>query len=110
VPIPQAVTKVPLEPEYHGDMTLVFFRFGWDLADRIRSHGFACDTLVTQELRDAAAAAPARGRTRGPDCDVEDLMAGADASQMTVIATTGRRSSRLPPAYQFITVRLPQAG
>jgi hypothetical protein len=24
-------------------MTLVYFRFGWDLADRIRSHGFACD-------------------------------------------------------------------
>lgn len=29
VPLPQAVTGVPAEPEYHGDHTLVFFRFGW---------------------------------------------------------------------------------
>jgi SAM-dependent methyltransferase len=66
VPVPQAVTKVPDEPEYHGDMTLVYFRFGWDLADRIRSHGFACDTLVTQELRDAAAARTCPWTHEGP--------------------------------------------
>jgi SAM-dependent methyltransferase len=104
VPVPQAVTTVPSEPEYHGDMTLVYFRFGWDLADKIRSHGFACDTLVTQDLRDAAAAKTCPWTHEGPDCDVEDLMAGADASTMTVVADSAqalRHSFR--PGYQFVT-------
>ena len=104
VPIPQAVTTVPTEPEYHGDRTLVFFRFGWDLADRVRSHGFACDTLVTAELRDAAAAGRHAWVHEGSDCDVDDLMAGADASTMTVVASTDEaRRFGFRPAYQFIT-------
>ncbi len=104
VPIPQAVTMVPAEPEYHGDRTLVFFRFGWDLADKIRSHGFACDTLVTAELRDAAAAGTCPWTHEGSDCDVEDLMAGADASAMTVIASAEEaRLLGFRPAYQFVT-------
>lgn len=104
VPIPQAVTKVPEEPEYHGDNTLVFFRFGWDLADTIRSHGFECATLVTQELHDAAAAGTCPWTHEGSDCDVEDLMAGADASTMTVVATADEaRLHGFRPAYQFIT-------
>jgi hypothetical protein len=95
---------VPAEPEYHGDNTLVFFRFGWDLADTIRSHGFACDTLVTQELRDAAAAGTCPWTHEGPDCDVEDLLAGADASAMTVVASTQEaKLYGFRPAYQFVT-------
>jgi SAM-dependent methyltransferase len=103
IPLPQAKTAPPTEPEYHGDMTLVYFRFGWDLADTIRDHGFACDVLVTSELRDAAAA----GRSfsyGGADCDVADLMAGADAGSMTVVADekqAARHSFR--PAFQFVT-------
>ena len=77
IPIPQAKTMVPLEPEYHGDMTLVYFRFGWDVVDQIRAAGFACDTLVTSELRDAAAFGHDWVHD-GPDCDVDDLIAGAD--------------------------------
>lgn len=104
VPVPQARTCVPAEPEYHGDNTLVFFRFGWDLADRIRSHGFACDTLVTSELRDAAAAGRHGWVHEGPDCDVDDLMAGADASTMTVVADAEQaRLHGFRPAYQFVT-------
>ena len=104
VPIPQSVTKVPEEPEYHGDMTLVYFRFGWDLADKIRAHGFECSTLVTEELRDAAAAGTCPWTHEGSDCDVEDLMAGADASTMTVIASTKEAELHgFRPAYQFIT-------
>lgn len=104
VPVPQAVTKVPDEPEYHGDNTLVFFRFGWDLADTIRSHGFVCEVLVTQELQDAAAAGSCPWTHQGPDCDVEDLMAGADASAMTVIASAAEAQRHgFRPAYQFVT-------
>ena len=95
---------VPLEPEYHGDMTLVYFRFGWDVADQIRRAGFAVDTLVTSELRDAAATGKSPWTHEGPDCDVEDLIAGADPSTMTVVADAeqaARHSFR--PAYQFVT-------
>lgn len=104
VPIPQAVTMVPAEPEYHGDRTLVYFRFGWDLADTIRSHGFVCDTLVTQPLLDAAAAGRHDWVHGGPDCDVDDLMAGADASRMTAVAgeEEAQRHGFRPP-YQFVT-------
>jgi len=103
VPIPQAVTMVPKQPEYHGDWTLVYFRFGWDLAEQIRAAGFACDTLVTAELRDAAA----HGHSwvhDGPDCDVEDLIAGADPAAMTVVADDAQaRLNGFRPAYQFVT-------
>jgi hypothetical protein len=82
----------------------VHFRFGWDLADTIRSHGFACDVLVTQELRDAAAAERHPWVHEGDDCDVDDLMAGADASAMTVVASAEQaRLHGFRPAYQFVT-------
>jgi len=55
IPMPQGKTAPPKEPEYHGDNTLVYWRFGWDLVDMIERAGFACDVLVTSELRDAAA-------------------------------------------------------
>ena len=106
IPLPQARTMVPTEPEYHGDMTLVYFRFGWDLADVIRSHGFACDTLVTAELRDAAAHGHSWDQA-GPWCDVVDLMAGADPSAMTVIADAEQAALYgFQPAYQFVTFDL----
>lgn len=106
IPLPQARTTVPTEPEYHGDQTLVYFRFGWDLADTIRSHGFACDTLVTSELRDAAEVGHSWVHD-GPDCDVDDLMAGADPTTMTVVADARQaRRYGFRPAYQFVTFDL----
>jgi SAM-dependent methyltransferase len=103
VPVPQATTIVPPEPEYHGDMTLVFWRFGWDLADRFAQHGFTCDTLVTQELFDRVVAGQSYDY-RGADCDVDSLMAGADASRLTVVATTEQAARHgFRPAFQFIT-------
>lgn len=104
VPLPQAVTGVPAEPEYHGDRTLVFFRFGWDLAARIRAHGFACDVLVTAELRDAAAGTEHGWVHDGPDCDLADLLAGADPSHLTVVADrAAARRYGFRPGYQFVT-------
>jgi SAM-dependent methyltransferase len=51
VPLLQAVTAPPVEPEFHDDDTPVFWRFGWDLTDRIRSHGFEVDVLVPETFR-----------------------------------------------------------
>ncbi|MCW2667571.1 MAG: Methyltransferase type 11 [Frankiales bacterium] len=109
VPFPQAKTAPPPGPEYHGDGTLVHWRFGWDLADRVREHGFACTVLVPVELRDAAAA----GRSfvyHGDDCDVDDLMSGAGAVDLHAVADaqqTARHGFR--PVFQFITLHLRKA-
>ena len=104
VPLPQSVTGRPAEPEYHGDRTLVHFRFGWDLAERVRAHGFACDVLVTSELRDAAARGSHSWVHEGDDCDVDDLVAGADAAGLTVVADDVQaRRHGFRPAYQFVT-------
>lgn len=103
VPIPQATTIVPPEPEYHGDSTLVFWRFGWDLAPRMREHGFVVDVLVTEELRAAAAAGRSYDYYRA-DCDIESLMGAADASAMTVVATAKQAAKHgFRPAFMFIT-------
>jgi SAM-dependent methyltransferase len=111
VPLPQAVTGVPAEPEYHGDRTLVHFRFGWDLADRIRAHGFACEVLVTSELREAAARGSHDWVHEGDDCDVDDLVAGADAAQLTVVADAEQaRRHGFVPAYQFVTFDCRKSG
>ncbi len=104
IPVPQAKTMVPLEPEYHGDRTLVYFRFGWDVADQIRAAGFACDALVTSELRDAAETGRSPWTHEGPDCDVDDLVEGADAAALTVVADAAQaRRHGFRPAYQFVT-------
>jgi SAM-dependent methyltransferase len=104
VPLPQGVTGVPSTPEFHGDRTKVYFRFGWDLATRMRSHGFVVDTLVTAELRDAAADPPHGWVYDGGDCDVDDLMASADPATMTVVASA-RQAARygFRPAFHFVT-------
>jgi SAM-dependent methyltransferase len=106
IPLPQGKTGVPAEPEYHEDATLVFFRFGWDLADLSRRHGFEVTTLVTEELQHASR----HGHSwvhEGPDCDVDDLLAAADPDAMTVIADRAESALHgFRPAYQFVTFDL----
>lgn len=106
VPFPQARTAPPKVPEYHGDHTPVHWRFGWDLADRIRTHGFRCDILVCEQLRAYAAA----GRSfayDGDDIDVDDLMAGARADDLTVVADEEQAAALgFDPSFQFITLHL----
>jgi len=46
VPLQDAWTSVPSVPEFHADNTPVFFRFGWDLTDRLRDAGFEARVLV----------------------------------------------------------------
>lgn len=106
VPFPQARTGRPPSPEYHGDSTLVHWRFGWDLAETVRGHGFTCDVLVPEELR-AKAVAGESFSYGGTDIDVDDLMAGAQADDMTVVATEEQSAALgFDPAFQFITLHL----
>lgn len=105
VPVLAARTTVPTEPEYHQDHTLVHWRFGFDLADEMRSAGFLTTTLVPEELRlrildrDVAWA-----EANGSDThDAADIVRNVDPSTLTDAAGLGlsRRLGFLP-AYMFV--------
>jgi SAM-dependent methyltransferase len=86
VPLLQGATAPPTEPEFHDDDTPVFWRFGWDLTDRLRAHGFAVDVLVPDAFRRLLADPTARRDDQGefllssivPHPRPSDLVAVAD--------------------------------
>lgn len=86
IPMPQGVTAPPKEPEYHGDNTLVFWRFGWDLRDKIAAAGFEVACLVPQPLIDRVRAGDYDSGYAGGDVDEVDLLRHADASTLTAVA------------------------
>lgn len=104
VPVPQALTAPPETAEYHGDRTLVYWRFGWDMTDRLRENGFETTILVTQDFLDRSR----EGRTwesTGADVDGNDLVthAGPYVKDMVSIASAedGQRLALLP-SYYFV--------
>jgi SAM-dependent methyltransferase len=108
IPVVAATTSVPTEPEYHGDDTLVHWRFGFDIADELRAAGFDTSTLVPQELclriadRDVAWA-----RANPSDAhDPEDIVSRVDPATLTDVAgwSLSRRLGFLP-SYMFVVFR-----
>jgi SAM-dependent methyltransferase len=105
VPVVAAATSVPTEPEYHQDNTLVHWRFGFDLADEMRSAGFVATTLVPEEFRlrvqdrDVAWAEGNNSDTH----DAPDMVRNVDPTTLTDVAGLGL-SHRLGfmPAYMFV--------
>ena len=114
VPVPQAQTARPTEPEYHGDDTLVHWRFGWDLTSRLRSHGFLTRILVTEDfLRRARTAAT--WDANPADVDANELIreAGPYIPDMLTVASDEEVAwLRLEPSYYFIAweARKPEPG
>jgi SAM-dependent methyltransferase len=104
VPVLQGRTAPPNEPEFHGDNTPVFWRFGFDLTARLREQGFATTLLCTQELADAVAAGESPWREWSGEFDVPDILAGASADDLTVVADRAA-SARLgiDPGYMYLT-------
>ncbi|HSV67276.1 MAG TPA: methyltransferase domain-containing protein [Mycobacteriales bacterium] len=104
VPMPQGVTAPPAEPEYHGDDTLVYWRFGWDLREKLVKVGFEVSALVTEPMRARVAAGDLDSGYDGPDCDEVDLLRHADPAMLTAVASAeqARRYGFLPD-FQFIT-------
>lgn len=105
VPILQGSTAPPTAPEFHGDNTPVFWRFGWDLTARLRAVGFQARALCTESWQRAALGSAIEwgGSTSG-EFDVESMLAGAVPEDLTVAADD--RQSRLlgfEPGYQFVT-------
>lgn len=105
VPVLQGTTAPPDEPEFHGDDTPVFWRFGFDLTARLREHGFETTLLATQPWIDHVRSGaddwpePASG-----EFDVASMLAGVVADDLTAV-TDRVWAERLGvvPAYQFLT-------
>jgi SAM-dependent methyltransferase len=93
IPMPQGVTAPPTESEYHGDNTLVHWRFGWDLREKLAKAGFRVAALVTEDLKTRIESGNIDSGYDGRDCDEVDLLSHADPATLTVVAT-GRDARR----------------
>jgi SAM-dependent methyltransferase len=108
VPVLQGETAPPTEPEFHGDNTPVFWRFGFDLTARLREHGFTTSLLCTGEMADAVASGANPWSEWSGEFDVPDMLAGAraggHADDLEVVADreTSRRLG-IDPGYMYLT-------
>jgi hypothetical protein len=104
VPVLQGHTAPPTEPEFHGDNTPVFWRFGFDLTARLRAQGFTTELLCTAELANAVTAGQNPWGQWSPEFDVPDMLSAAIAEDLVVIAD-GATSARLgiEPGYMYLT-------
>jgi SAM-dependent methyltransferase len=105
VPVLQGATAPPVEPEFHGDNTPVFWRFGFDLTARLREHGFETSLLATQPWIDLVAS----GASDWPEevsgeFDVASMLEGVVADDLTAVANrVWAERLGVVPAYQFLT-------
>lgn len=86
VPVLQGRTAPPTEPEFHGDNTPVFWRFGFDFTARLRAAGFETTLLCLDDWQAVVAA----GLTRWPDevapeFDVTSMLEGVVPDDLTVV-------------------------
>ncbi len=85
-PMPQGVTAPPKEPEYHGNNTLVYWRFGWDLRDQLEAAGFRVPCPVPQPLLHRLHRKEFDTGWTAPDIDEVDLLSHADPDALTPVA------------------------
>lgn len=104
VPVQQATTAPPTEPEFHDDHTPVFWRFGFDLTAALRAAGFQVDLLCTSDFDSAVHAEENPWPVSATGFDVPGLLSGAIPEDLVAVADADQ-SSRLglTPAYQFLT-------
>ena len=105
VPVHEGLTVEPSVPEFHEDNTKVLWRFGFDLADRMRAHGFATTVLGTAPFVEAVRTGD--GSLVGGDgteWDVPAMIAGAkEAGLVSVLTQAGAERLGLYESYQFVT-------
>ena len=104
VPVLQGVTAPPAEPEFHGDDTPVFWRFGLDLTKTLREHGFDTRLLCTADFeRHAETGDPSWGEPISPEWDVESILANTDPTELTVICDDALAGTLgLVPSYMYL--------
>jgi hypothetical protein len=128
VPVLQGATAPPTEPEFHGDDTPVFWRFGFDLTARLRTEGFVTDLLGTAEWADAVAGSGAGHDEVDPDganpwarwageFDVPGMLAAAREPEVAgdlVVVADRATADRIgaAPGYMYLTwdCRVPTLG
>ena len=105
VPVLEGVTVTPSSPEFHEDNTRVLWRFGFDLAERLRRQGFATTVLGTAPFVEAV-----RTGDRslvdgdGSEWDVPAMIAGAKAAGLvSVLTQAGAERLGLYESYQYVT-------
>ena len=104
VPILQGHTAPPVEPEFHGDNTPVFWRFGFDLTARLRERGFTTELLCTAELGEAATAGRNPWSHWSPEFDVPDMLANSIPDDLVVVADAAMSSHLgFDPGYMYLT-------
>lgn len=106
VPVLQGRTAPPEVPEFHGDDTPVYWRFGYDLTERLRRHGFTTTVLVPEAWAEVVAA-PSMAWPDGdvsPEFDVASMLAGCTAADLTTVADHAE-AARIgaTPAYMHVT-------
>jgi hypothetical protein len=105
VPLLQGRTAPPETPEFHGDDTPVFWRFGHDLTGHLRAAGFDVALLVTEPWRAAVVAGDVPpGTPLSPEFDVADLLATAIVDDLAVVADVAESARHgFDPPYMFAT-------
>lgn len=105
VPVLQGATARPAVPEFHGDDTPVEWRFGPDLTDRLRGHGFHTRLLCTRGLlRHVEAGSRGWPDPVAPEFDVASMLKSLCYSDLFAVAddeVAGRLGFR--PDYMFLT-------
>ena len=105
VPVLQGVTAPPTTPEFHGDNTPVFWRFGFDLTATLREQGFTTSLLCTEEWLDTVKAGTTEWPTgTSPEFDVTSMLAGVIPADLVPVAdpATAQRYGFVP-GYMFLT-------
>jgi hypothetical protein len=104
VPVLQGATAPPTEPEFHGDNTPVFWRFGFDLTARLREAGFATTLLCTSEMLDAVRSGQNPWAEWSGEFDVPDMLGGAVADDLVVVADREQSATLgIEPGYMYLT-------
>jgi hypothetical protein len=104
VPLCRGLTKVPESPEFHADNTKVFFNFGWDLTNELKSSGFRVRVLVTEEFHAMLLDRTRRPTNTDPEFDIVSMWENAPTSDLTIVAdqSTSDRYGFFP-AHHFVT-------
>jgi SAM-dependent methyltransferase len=102
VPLEQGETATPSAPEYHGDDTLVHWRFGWDLTDRCRAAGFDTRILIPNEFSEFLLGNRAPNVADGGEFDLASLrrFVRPDDVESVLIASEAQRLG-VQPSHQF---------
>ena len=113
VPVLQGATAPPAEPEFHGDATPVFWRFGPDLTARLREHGYDVALLCTADFARHARAGRAGWLDVSGEFDAAGIVEAVDPGDLRVVLDdAGAERLGLTPGYMYLAwhARRPASG